>query len=261
MIMSTKRAASPGEFLISRIDDESPWVLWGGTLPSGSLKYLTFKQYLAQQPASSLTSARGLIEVSDGCSALALDSLGQEMGLNTAAACSESGARYLRSQGFRGELLPSQSLEEAFLFCEQKSERGWIWPGQMTNRELIGCVESWTGELANHLTHRRLRILEIVTGFGTGATAVGLVQTFTPRGARVMAVESRPGQKIQGWRHFASQNLGPVDLFYPFADMVERNECLALARDSLGGLILSRSHVSPEQRLIVSHNLIPPRSV
>src|SRR5438876_9277933 len=96
-IMCTNGAVSPKvEFSISPVDDGSPWVLWGGAVPSGSLKYLTFKRYLALQPASSIRSANGLIEMSEGCSALALDLLGQEMGLNTAAVCSEAGAQYLK---------------------------------------------------------------------------------------------------------------------------------------------------------------------
>lgn len=256
-IMFTNAAVSTFDFTVHRSSPDSPWILWGGAQPGGSLKYLTFKQYLSSLPRSQIDRTVGLIEISEGCTALALDLLGRQANKKTAVVCSEKGAESLRGQGFMGECCPCRSLEEAFRLCEERSEHGWLWPRQMTNRELVNSVESWSVRLADFLVRRGITVRQILTGFGTGATAAGLSRAFTPLGVEILAVESRPDQTIAGWRHFPTQNLGSADLFAPFLDEITRIESPGDARDALSALLQASSCLPSRETLVIAHNFTP----
>src|SRR6188768_2339063 len=88
---------------MSRPDGNAPWVVWGGLLPSGSLKYLTFEKYLKALGGNAI--ARGLIEISEGCTALALQYFAERAGVPLVVLCSPTGEATLRARGYRAETL------------------------------------------------------------------------------------------------------------------------------------------------------------
>src|SRR5689334_20272144 len=85
---------------ISRPGSRSHWVLWGGLVPGGGLKRLTFEHYLRSVPAQQLE--RGFVEISEGCSALALEHFARRLNIPVTILCSAAGEGRLRARGYRG---------------------------------------------------------------------------------------------------------------------------------------------------------------
>jgi hypothetical protein len=241
-------------FHLSRTEPGGPRVVWGGLCRSGSLKYLTFREYLRRhgnrEPA-------GLIEMSGGCSALALAALAAEHGVPCTAVTDPAGAQHLRAAGFTGEIVVPAGMAEAVALCTARMREGWIWPRQMTNADLIDCVVSWAVRLRAQAEEQAAPRL-VVTGFGTGATAAGLERAFADADCTVLAVEAAPGAPISGWRHFDTQNLGAQDLFTPYADRIRREPIHAPAPTPLAALLRHPLPVPSCETLLVSHDGEPP---
>lgn len=246
------------EFDISQPTNTSPFVVWGGNFPSGSLKYLTYKYHVE----GLRRDIRGFIEMSDASTALALDQLAIERNLSTIAVCGSNGANNLKAHGFHGEIVIPKNLEEAFQVCAQKESEGWHWPRQLTNRHIIGYVERWATDLL--IAIKRIPTINtIVSGFGTGASVVGLSSVFSPEGYRVFGLEPSPGDNIHGWRNYDEKNLGENDLFYPYLQTVMLHQVAVRAEVSSCAKVLL-DHVydrGPEEICIVSHDGLPLNDV
>ncbi|MEY2934808.1 MAG: hypothetical protein RL033_5557 [Pseudomonadota bacterium] len=239
---------------MSRPSPTSPWVIWGGALPSGSLKYLTFDRYLALVGRDAI--ARGLIEISEGCTALALQHLAEREGVPLVVLSSGPGAARLRERGFHSTLQVPGSFAEALASCKAKREEGWHWPAQMSNPKLVSAVAEWASELAQ-LLRNTPEIETVVCGFGTGATLAGLDQVLTPLGYEVIGLQSAPGASIPGWRNYGEHNLRSEDLFHPH---VQRIELRTAADPALAGktplqVLLAQDWGSEPARVcVVSHD-------
>ena len=200
------------------------WALWGGLLPAGTLKYLTFQEYL-----KSIAIGKGVVEISRSCTALALGALGRERGFETAVICDQPGADYLRSRGFKGGIDLASNIEDALARCQEKEKQGFHWPRQFFNRALVDAVATWAERLLLPELQQRVRVKHVVCGFGTGATVLGLQKALEPHGYAVAAVQPAQGQPLLGWRRFETENMGDKDLFWP-----ERNERLLLNLEGPG---------------------------
>ncbi|MCP3101854.1 hypothetical protein LZ198_23535 [Myxococcus sp. K15C18031901] len=242
-------------FPLSRLSPGGPVVLWGGELPSGGLKYLTFSRYLETVPEG----ACGLVELSGSSSSLALDALGRERGLPVLALTDPAGAEYLRGHGFGGEVRTVRRLSEAWEVALGYERQGWCWPRQLSNGALIGCVEGWASELRECVREAFPSVRLVVSGFGTGASVVGLHRAFTPQGYEVVGLQPAKGHIVQGWRSWADQNLGAADLFYPHRDDVMLELAQPRITDGLAALLsYARAEARPEEVLVVAHNARPP---
>lgn len=234
---------------------DGPWVACGGALPSGSLKILTFQAYLATLDT---ICAAGFVEMTSGCTAHALAYLAAERGLPVVAVTDPGGAEHLRATGFTGEIETPASVDAAIASCTEREQAGWIWPRQMVNPALVPCVVQWAEPLVRR-ARDAFSIRRVVTGFGTGATAIGLQRAAEAHGLdAVLAVECPPDAPIPGWRHFASQNLGEMDLFAPFVDTVPRRTAPAGATASpLDALLATCRDMADAGTLIVAHDADP----
>jgi cysteine synthase B len=243
------------DFPLSRPWPGGPVVLWGGALPAGSLKYLTFSRYLESVPAE----ARGLVELSGASTALALDALGRERGLPVVAVTDAMGTAYLRSRGFGGEVHTVRGFSEAWQVALGYEDQGWCWPRQLANGALVACVESWAARLRERVRDAFPAVRRVVCGFGTGATAVGLHRAFAPLGHEVVALQPARGRTMPGWRRWAEQSLGEEDLFYPCREEVALETARAQGADGLGALLAhARAEPRPEEVLVISHDARPP---
>ncbi|NBD10773.1 MULTISPECIES: pyridoxal-phosphate dependent enzyme [Corallococcus] len=239
-----------GVFSLSRPHVGGPVVLWGGALPSGSLKYLTFARYLAAMPPG----ARGLVEVSGASSALALDLLGRERGLPTVALTDVVGEAYLRDHGFGGKVRHADSHASMWKQAQDFEREGWCWPRQHTNGALVACVESWAASLRALVCERFPTVRHVVCGFGTGATLVGLTRVFTAGGFTVTGLQPAPGRPLPGWRTWAGQNLGQEDLFFAHHARIPLATA-APASDPFNALLgWARARPHPDQVLVIAHN-------
>ncbi|CAM4164222.1 MULTISPECIES: hypothetical protein [Corallococcus] len=237
-------------FSLSRPQADGPVVLWGGGLPSGSLKYLTFARYLAALPPGS----RGLVELSGASSALALDVLGRERGLPTVALTDAAGEAYLRAHGFQGQVRHADSMARLWEQALAYEREGWCWPRQLSNTALVACVESWASGLRALVRERFPKVQRVVCGFGTGATLVGLTRVFTLGGFTVTGLQPAPGQPLPGWRTWAHQNLGPEDLFFAHHQRIPLDTA-GPASDSFTALLeWARRQPQPEQVLVIAHS-------
>lgn len=239
-----------GAYSLSRPRADGPVVLWGGALPSGSLKYLTFARYLAALPPGS----RGLVELSGASSALALDVLGRERGLPTVALTDAAGAAYLRAHGFQGQVRHADSIAKLWEHALAYEREGWCWPRQLSNTTLVACVESWASALRAHVRERFPRVRRVVCGFGTGATLVGLTRVFSTGGFTVTGLQPAPGHPLPGWRTWAHQNLGPEDLFFAHHQRIALDTATP-APDGFTALMdWARAQPRPEEVLVIAHN-------
>ena len=243
------------EFPLSRPWPGGPVVLWGGSLPAGSLKYLTFSRYLESVPEG----ARGLVELSGASTALALDALGRERGLPVVAVTDVMGTAYLRSHGFGGEVRTVRGFAEAWELALGYEHQGWCWPRQLANGALVACVETWATRLREVVRDAFPAVRGVVCGFGTGATVVGLHRAFTASGYDVLALQPAPGRTMPGWRRWAEQSLGEKDLFFPYREEVTLVTAGAKKADGLGALLAhARAEHRPEEVLVISHDARPP---
>ncbi|RKH45078.1 hypothetical protein [Corallococcus sicarius] len=237
-------------FSLSRPRADGPVVLWGGALPSGSLKYLTFARYLAAMPPGS----QGLVELSGASSALALDVLGRERGLPTVALTDAAGESYLRAHGFRGQVHHADSLAKLWELALAYERKGWCWPRQLSNSAMVACVESWASGLRAHVRERFPLVRRVVCGFGTGATLVGLTRVFSTGGFTITGLQPAPGQPLPGWRTWEGQNLGAEDLFFAHHQRIPLDTA-APAPDCFTALLdWARRQERPEQVLVIAHN-------
>jgi len=242
-------------FPLSRPWSGGPVVLWGGALPAGSLKYLTFSRYLE---SSLPDGAAGLVELSGAATALALDALGRERGLPVLALTDVKGTAYLRTNGFGGEVRTVRGLSEAWALAQGYERQGWCWPRQLANGALVECVASWAVKLREVVRDVFPAVRTVVCGFGTGATVVGLHRTFTAGGYEVVGLQPAPGRSMPGWRCWAEQNLGEKDLFYPYREDVSLETTRTRGTDGLGALLAwAREQSAPEEVLVISHNARP----
>ncbi|WP_338867141.1 hypothetical protein [Myxococcus stipitatus] len=242
-------------FPLSRLSPAGPVVLWGGELPSGGLKYLTFSRYLETVPEG----MRGLVELSGSSSSLALDALGKERGLPVLALTDTAGAAYLRGQGFGGEVRTVHLLSEAWEVALGYERQGWCWPRQLSNGALIGCVEGWATELRDFVRDAFPSVRLVLSGFGTGATVVGLHRAFTPQGYEVVGLQPAKGCSLPGWRRWLEQNLGEADLFHPHREEVVLEAADPKHSDGLAALLsYARIEARPEEVLVIAHNARPP---
>ncbi|MDA0321850.1 MAG: hypothetical protein O2923_03925 [Verrucomicrobia bacterium] len=242
---------SPPHFEIDEPGGGRPWMVWGGHCPSGSLKYLTFSEYFAREP---INDAAGLIEMTGGCTALALEHFATEYEIPVTAVCDPVGSAYLGAQGFRGEILVPASIEEAFSVCQSRVADGWRWPQQMINPAMVDCVGAWATALLDQLPSRS-EIRTVVTGFGTGATAIGLHRVFGGAGCAVVAVQCAPENPVPGWRNYEVQNMGEHDLFREYEDAITLITLPADAPNRPLDALLSH-HYEPDHArvLLVSHD-------
>lgn len=232
------------------------WVVWGGLLPSGSLKHLTFEHYLR-----GLTPGQhaGWIEISEGCTALALDWFARRWNVPLALVCSPEGAARLRDRGVHAELIVPGSLAEALQICQSRQAAGWHWPQQMCNPQLVQAVRAWAPQLMQ-LLRSEPRIHTVVTGFGTGATLLGLELELAPLQYQVLGVQAPPGTPVPGLRNYTEQNLGERDLYYGHGGGALRtprpptgSPCSALQ------LLLQQDFgADPAQVCILAHEGVPP---
>ena len=242
---------------VSRPDPNLPWVLWGGLVPGGGLKRLTFEHYLRSLPARQLE--RGLIEISEGCTALALQHCARRLDIPVTILCSPEGEATLRARGYGGHTIVPGSLGEALEICAGKRAEGWHWPEQSSNPAIIGAVRAWAAALVEQLReHPEIEV--VLCGFGTGASAIGLHQELQPAGYELIALESPPGRGISGWRNYSEQNLGSRDLFHPFAGQIE----VRVAQVPREGppcpreVLLSQDlGIDPSRICVVSHDGVP----
>ncbi|NVJ03805.1 pyridoxal-phosphate dependent enzyme [Myxococcus sp. AM001] len=242
-------------FPLSRPWPGGPVVLWGGALPAGSLKYLTFSHHLESAPAET----KGLVELSGASSALALDALGRERGLPVVALTDTLGTAYLRANGFGGEVRTVHGFTQAWELALDYERQGWFWPRQLANGSLVESVESWTTRLLDIVRDVYPAVRCVVCGFGTGATVAGLYRPFSAAGYEVVGLQPAPGRTMPGWRRWAEQSLGSKDLFYPYREDVPLETADAKAVDSLAALLAwARSERRPEEVLVISHNARPP---
>ncbi|NVJ22556.1 hypothetical protein HUW62_15145 [Myxococcus sp. AM011] len=242
-------------FPLSRLSPDGPLVLWGGELPSGGLKYLTFSRYLETMPEG----ACGLVELSGSSSSLALDALGKERGLPVLALTDTAGAAYLRGQGFGGEVRTVRRLSEAWEVALGYERQGWCWPRQLSNGALVGCVEGWASELRDVVRESFPKVRLVVSGFGTGATVVGLHRAFTPDGYDVVGLQPSLGAPLPGWRRWMEQNLGEADLFHPHREEVVLETAGPKHSDGLAALLTyARAEARPDEVLVIAHNARPP---
>jgi cysteine synthase B len=242
---------------LTRPHANSPWVIWGGLLPSGSLKYLTFGRYLLDLGSSALT--RGLIEISEGCTALTLQHFAERAGVPLVVLCSKTGEAQLRARGYRAQTLVPHDLQEALELCSARQREGWHWPEQMCNPKLLSAVQAWAPELVCVL-RTRPEIDTVACGFGTGATVTGLERALTPLGYRVIGLESAAGTSIPGWRNYATQNLGTRDVFHPHHQRVALQTAQPPAgRDAtaLEALLAHDFGVDPSCLCVVAHDAVP----
>jgi cysteine synthase B len=241
----------PPRFEIDEPDDGRPWMVWGGHCPSGSLKYFTFAEYFEREPVE---HAAGLIEMTGGCTALALEHFAGDHGIPVTAVCDSAGAEYLGAHDFGGEILVPSSVEEAFSVCENRVADGWHWPRQMVNPTMIDCVEAWATALRDQLPSLS-EIRTVVTGFGTGATAIGLHRVFDAAGCAVVAVQCAPENPIPGWRNYELQNMGEHDLFRDYEDAIKLITLPADAPSRPLDALLSHDYESePAGVLLISHD-------
>ncbi|MCU1496588.1 MAG: hypothetical protein JWM47_541 [Acidimicrobiales bacterium] len=245
-----------GAFCISQPEPGGPAVLWGGVLPAGGLKYLTYGSYVRHLAPGT----RGLVEVSGASTALALDALGRERGLATVAVTDPAGEAYLRDHGFGGSVRRAADMGEAQALCQGLVEAGWCWPRQLIDAGMVRHVERWAIELLEQVRASLPAVRHLVSGFGTGASVVGLHRVFAPAGYTVTGIQSAPGRSLPGWRNFATENLGERDLFHRFRSEVP----LAVAPDVPGAdglaalLATAALHPQPDQVLVISHDGTPP---
>ncbi|MEU8194043.1 pyridoxal-phosphate dependent enzyme [Microbispora amethystogenes] len=237
-------------FTLTRPEKDGPAVLWGGTCPSGSLKYLTYESYLDAVPEG----VRGLVEISGASTALALDLIGRRAGLPTVAVTDAAGRDHLTRHGFRGEIRTITSVEEGREVCLRYERAGWCWPRQFTDDALVGRVELWAARLLRRIRADWPEVRHLVCGFGTGATVAGLHRVFTIAGYSVTGLQAREGDHVPGWRNYTLQNLGDQDLFHRYRKEVP----LATAsggESALGSLLTyANAHAAPEQVLVISHD-------
>lgn len=244
------------EFPLSRPWSGGPVVLWGGALPAGSLKYLTFSRYLE---SSMPEGTAGLVELSGAATAMALDALGRERGLPVVALTDAQGTAYLRTNGFGGEVRTVRRLSEAWALAQGYERQGWCWPRQLANGALVDCVVSWAVTLREVVRDAFPSVRSVVCGFGTGATVVGLHRTFASGGYEVVGLQPAPGRSMPGWRSWSQQSLGAKDLFYPYREDVSLDMARTRGDDGLGALLAwAREEPRPEEVLVISHNARPP---
>jgi S-sulfo-L-cysteine synthase (O-acetyl-L-serine-dependent) len=242
---------------MTRASARGPWVIWGGLLPSGSLKYLTFRSYLGAVGEHSLQ--RGLIEISEGCTALALEYLAERARTPLVVVCTPAGERKLRARGFRAETLLPASLEDALAICAARRSDGWHWPEQMSNPLLLDAVLDWAPQVAS-LLRGSPEVDTVACGFGTGATVAGLERALAPLGYRVIGVESAPGMPISGWRNYSEQNLGTRDLFHQHRQRIELQtyrQVFARSVTPLEALLAHDFGVDPARVCVISHDGVP----
>lgn len=246
---------------MTRPDGSAPWVIWGGALPSGSLKYLTFERYLEAVGRGAF--AQGLIEISEGCTAWALQRLASQAKVPLIVLCSAAGAASLRARGFRAETQVVTSFADALQICAHKQQDGWHWPQQMRNPMLIEAVRGWASQVVE-LLGTQPKIDTVVCGFGTGATVVGLESMLGPLGYKVLALQSPAGCSVAGWRNFSEQNLGDTDVFHPHAQRIELHAAHAHKGEASSALRLLLSHdwqVAPERLCVISHDGLPSAGI
>lgn len=247
-----------GEFPISSPMPGGPAVLWGGALPAGSLKYLTFSRYLARVPPG----VRGLVDLSGSSTALALDVLGRARGLPTLALTDASGAAHLYARGFAGEVRTVSHLAEAMALCQRLEREGWCWPRQLVNPALVECVEVWASRLLEVVRTTLPGVRHVVCGFGTGATLVGLHRVFVPAGYGITGLQCTPSRSLPGWRNYEAQNLGEEDLFFPFQAAIPLETAPQAASSCLEALLHhARAGARPGQVLVISHDGRPSPTV
>jgi len=243
---------------ISRPTSNSPWVIWGGLLPSGSLKHLTFDNYLKGLGSHELE--RGLIEISEGCTALALQYFAERAGVQLLVLCSPAGEAQLRSRGYRGETLVPRSVEEALEICASRQRDGWHWPEQMSNPKLLRAARAWVPDVAR-LLRSRSEIDTVCCGFGTGASVTALTDELAPLGYRVIGIEAPRGGSIPGWRNYSEHNLGERDLFHSHRGRVELRPAQVPSGARVTPLEILLSHdfgTEPSRVCVVSHDGVPP---
>ena len=242
-------------FKISQIERLLPWILWGGDSPSGSLKYLTYKNYFAANRDAILKSP-GLVEVSSGSTALALDAIAREVGLACCAVTDIEGSKHLKSQGFEGETWIAGSLGEAMDLCTARTESGWHCPRQFENTSLIQNVELWAIKLKTQIEQHHPSIERLFVGLGTGATVAGLSCVFENSPIEVIACECpSPTAPIQGWRHYATQNFGERDVYQPYNGKIRRiSPHPHEGRSAFKNLLLCAENFAPSTSLVVSHD-------
>ncbi len=239
---------------MSRPSPHHPWVIWGGVLPAGGLKFLTFKKHL--DAVGRETYGKGFVEISEGCTALALEYFAQSHNLQVKILCTLDGEKRLRTLGFKGKIITVHNIQEAFQICSDLEKNGWYWPRQMTNTALIDAVKSWAANL-NELLRQVSAITTVVCGFGTGATAVGLKKALGPIGYDVIAVEAPPNKSQPGWRNYNNQNLGDTDLFYNYQSKISLKTATITVNQGQSALevLLSQDYRrQPESVCIVSHD-------
>ena len=110
---------------MSQANTSSPMIIWGGLMPSGSLKYLTLANYLKILTLKQI--GKGFIEMSEGCTALTLEYFAQLLNVELTIVCTDNGEKSLHAHGYKGRTIKVENLKDAFDICETKEKDGWHW--------------------------------------------------------------------------------------------------------------------------------------
>ena len=209
--------------------------------PGGSIKdRVALAMIEAAERAGELTPGRTVIEATSGNTGIGLAMVcavkGYKLKLLMPASASEERKRIMRAYGAEIVLTPGNlgtdgAIEEAYRLAREEPER-YVLMDQFNNPASIEAHYAATAVEIFEATEGR--VTHVVAALGTSGTAMGLVKKLKELNpaCRVIAVEPRPGHKIQGLKNM--QESYPPGIFDKHAldaiVPVEDDEAFAMAR-------------------------------
>ncbi|OLN30562.1 Cysteine synthase [Desulfovibrio sp. DV] len=209
--------------------------------PGGSIKdRVALAMIEAAERAGELTPGRTVIEATSGNTGIGLAMVcavkGYKLKLLMPASASEERKRIMRAYGAEIVLTPGNlgtdgAIEEAYRLAREEPER-YVLMDQFNNPASIEAHYAATAVEIFEATEGR--VTHVVAALGTSGTAMGLVKKLKELNSacQVIAVEPRPGHKIQGLKNM--QESYPPGIFDKHAldaiVPVEDDEAFAMAR-------------------------------
>jgi cysteinyl-tRNA synthetase len=209
--------------------------------PGGSIKdRVALAMIEAAERAGELTPGRTVIEATSGNTGIGLAMVcavkGYTLKLLMPASASEERKRIMRAYGAEIVLTPGNlgtdgAIEEAYRLAREEPER-YVLMDQFNNPASIEAHYAATAVEIFEATGGR--VTHVVAALGTSGTAMGLVKKLKELNpaCQVIAVEPRPGHKIQGLKNM--QESYPPGIFDKHAldaiVPVEDDEAFAMAR-------------------------------
>jgi cysteinyl-tRNA synthetase len=209
--------------------------------PGGSIKdRVALAMIEAAERAGELTPGRTVIEATSGNTGIGLAMVcavkGYKLKLLMPASASEERKRIMRAYGAEIVLTPGNlgtdgAIEEAYRLAREEPER-YVLMDQFNNPASIEAHYAATA--VEIFEDSGGRVSHVVAALGTSGTAMGLVKKLKElnQAIAVLAVEPRPGHKIQGLKNM--QESYPPGIFDKHAldaiVPVEDEEAFAMAR-------------------------------